>query len=60
MNNIIRIGVLGCADIAKRIVIPNLIKSKNFKLIAVASRTSEKANSIASEFKCDGILGYEN
>jgi NDP-hexose-3-ketoreductase len=54
----IKIGVLGCADIAKRLVIPNLISSGFFDVTAVASRTPEKAAEFAATFGCEGITGY--
>ena len=56
-----RIGVLGCAKIAQRSVIPAIRNLKNdFELIAVASRTTEKANEFAREFSCEPIVGYEH
>ena len=41
--NKLRIGVLGCANIAKRSVIPAIKSIADFELIAIASRTKEKA-----------------
>jgi dTDP-3,4-didehydro-2,6-dideoxy-alpha-D-glucose 3-reductase len=57
----IKIGVLGCANIAQRSVIP-AIKSLDhlFELVAVASRTHEKAEKFAKEFNCEAIIGYNN
>lgn len=56
-----RIGVLGCAKIAQRSVIPAIRYLKNdFELIAVASRTVDKANEFAKEFSCEPIVGYEH
>lgn len=57
----IHIGVLGCANIAGRSVIP-AIKSlpDNFKLIAIASRDYKKALSFAQKFNCEPIEGYAN
>ena len=42
----LKFGVLGGADIAKRIFIPSLIKSENAKCIAVASNNNKKGNSL--------------
>jgi len=56
----IRIGILGCADIANRLVIPNIRKSYQFELVAVASRSQEKAEAFASRFNCFAVHGYEN
>ena len=55
----LRIGILGCADIANRLVVPNIKKLDEFELVAVASRSSEKANEVASKFDCLPIHGYE-
>jgi dTDP-3,4-didehydro-2,6-dideoxy-alpha-D-glucose 3-reductase len=56
----INIGVLGCANIAQRSVIP-AIKSlpKLFNLVAVASRSKEKADTFAAQFDCEAIYSYE-
>lgn len=60
MNQKIRIGVLGCAAIAERSMIPAILDlPEYFELIAVASRTPEKANSFSKLFNCEGIVGYE-
>jgi len=56
----IKIGVLGCADIAKRLIIPNMIKSGLYEIVAVASRSKEKAQEFAGLFNCEPIIGYEN
>lgn len=61
MSEIIRIGVLGCANIAHRSVIPAIKNlSTRFKLVAVASRYIDKAEFFAKEFNCDSIVGYDN
>lgn len=59
MSNKLRIGVLGCAAIAERMVIPAILLSEHYKLIAVASRTIGKAESYAQKFDCEAIEGYE-
>jgi NDP-hexose-3-ketoreductase len=55
----IRIGVLGCADIAKRLLVPNILQTGLFDLVAVASRSEMKAMEFANKFQCDSIIGYE-
>lgn len=56
----INIGVLGCASIAERSVIPAILSLKeHFSLVAVASRSAEKAQLFAEKFSCEGIVGYE-
>lgn len=59
MNKKIRIGVLGCADIANRLVIPNLLQTGLFDLVAVASRSLEKAVQFATKFYCEPLVGYD-
>jgi NDP-hexose-3-ketoreductase len=57
--NKLRIGVLGCASIAKRSVIPAIKSIAEFELVAIASRTKEKAADFAEEFECDAVVGYQ-
>ena len=56
----IRIGVLGCANIADKYMIPAIKQTEEFELIAVASRSRDKANHFANKFNCEPIVGYEN
>lgn len=49
---------MGCANIAKRSLIPALIENDHFEFIAIASRTSEKAAEFASLFNTKGVVGY--
>ncbi len=56
----LRIGVLGCANIAKRSVIPAIKSISGFKLVAIASRTKDKAEEFAHEFDCEAVEGYQN
>ena len=61
MSDKIKIGVLGCASIAKRSVIPAIKNlSCKFELVAVASRSIDKAEVFASDFNCEAIEGYNN
>ncbi|SFL21866.1 Gfo/Idh/MocA family protein [Halanaerobium salsuginis] len=46
----IKWGILGCANIAKKAVIPAIIAAANSELYAVASRDQVKAKSFAAEF----------
>jgi predicted dehydrogenase len=54
------IGVLGCANIAMRSVIPAIKSIPDINLVAVASRTLKKANEYAKKFECEAIEGYDN
>jgi dTDP-3,4-didehydro-2,6-dideoxy-alpha-D-glucose 3-reductase len=60
MLKTLKIGVMGCANIAKRSFIP-AIKAlpSNYQLIAVASRSYEKSKIFAEQFCCDGVVGYD-
>lgn len=40
-------------------MIPALLACDEFELIAVASRSAEKANEFADEFGCEAVAGYE-
>ncbi|MEI7596463.1 MAG: Gfo/Idh/MocA family oxidoreductase [Bacteroidota bacterium] len=55
-----KIGVLGCANIAEKSMIPAIIQSKEFELVAVSSRNLEKAEKFAKKFNCEAIEGYQN
>jgi len=49
-KGVLRIGVMGTADIAVRAVIPALKKSKKVETVAVGSRDRERANQCARRF----------
>lgn len=52
-------GILGCANIARRSVVPAILSVEENKLIAVSSRNQNTADQLATEFHCMGIEGYE-
>jgi len=56
----IKIGVLGCADIAKRLAISAIKSTDECELVAIASMTLKKAQQFANQFNCEAIQGYEN
>jgi predicted dehydrogenase len=58
--SVIKIGVMGCANIAARSVIPAIKGNASFQLVAVASRDSKKAEALATEVGCRAITGYEH
>ncbi len=61
MSNIVNIGIMGCASIAQRLMIPALQQMPSqFKIAAIASRTKEKADQFAEQFGCEGVVGYDN
>jgi NDP-hexose-3-ketoreductase len=55
-----RFGVLGCASIARRHVLPAMVGIPDISLVAIASRTREKAVEFAKEFNCRPVTGYED
>jgi dTDP-3,4-didehydro-2,6-dideoxy-alpha-D-glucose 3-reductase len=55
----LNVGVVGCAAIAARMVIPAMMQSPHYNLVAVASRQQEKATDYATRFNCEAIVGYD-
>jgi NDP-hexose-3-ketoreductase len=60
MGKKINIGVLGCANIAQRYVIPSICKNSLFQLVGIASRSKKKADSVASIFNTNAYYSYES
>ena len=55
----IRIGILGCANIALRSIIPSLMDMPEYFTIAgIASRQSEKSNECAKKYKSVAYNSY--
>jgi D-xylose 1-dehydrogenase (NADP+, D-xylono-1,5-lactone-forming) len=60
MTTNLRWGVLGCADIATRAMIPALQEARNAKVTVIASRSLERASSAAERFGIGRSVGsYE-
>jgi dTDP-3,4-didehydro-2,6-dideoxy-alpha-D-glucose 3-reductase len=55
----VRIGVLGCADIAWRRVLPAIVAEPRIRLVAVASRDAAKARRFTERFGGEPVAGYE-
>ncbi|OVE79190.1 hypothetical protein BVY01_03355 [bacterium I07] len=61
MNKPVNMGVIGCADIAVRSVIPALNELKDYyHLTGIASRSESKARAAAEEFGSRAFEGYES
>lgn len=60
MEKKINIGLLGCANIAQRYIIPSICKNNLFQLVGVASRSKKKADSVASLFNTKAYYSYES
>lgn len=54
----VRVGVLGCADIATRRVLPALAAEPGTELRAVASRDGARAAEVAGRYGCAAVTGY--
>ena len=50
MSKTIKVGILGCASIAKRSLAPAFAVHPAFRLTAIASRTAEKATDFATQY----------
>ncbi|MFL6119724.1 Gfo/Idh/MocA family protein [Actinophytocola sp.] len=60
MTTAINIGILGCADVAWRRMLPAFQANRHVRVVAVASRTGERAAKFAAEFGCEALVGYSN
>ena len=56
----INIGVLGCANIAQRFIIPTLKEMEEFNLFGIASRAKEKVDEFSKEFDTKAFYSYES
>ena len=54
----IRFGIIGCSRIARRAVIPAIIKSEFSELEFIGSRSTEKAKEFSKEFNCKKFGSY--
>ena len=48
----IKISVLGCSSIAERSILPSIVRSDDFELVSVGSRSPEKSRRFAETFGC--------
>ena len=56
----LNIGVLGCANIAQRFIIPTLKEMEEFNLFGIASRAKEKVDEFSKEFDTKAFYSYES
>ncbi|GAA4000381.1 Gfo/Idh/MocA family oxidoreductase [Streptomyces marokkonensis] len=59
MTGPVRLGVLGCADIARRRTLPAVRAVDGINLVAIASRDPHNAQAFASSFGCAAVTGYD-
>ncbi|MFD4576159.1 Gfo/Idh/MocA family protein [Streptomyces sp. NPDC058417] len=57
-DRVLRVGVVGCAAIARRTTLPALAADPSVRLVAVASRSRAKAEDVARAFGCEPVTGY--
>ena len=57
--NQIRVGVLGCANIAIRSLAPAFQEHSEFQLIGFAGREDSKTYNTAQQFRCKAISSYQ-
>jgi dTDP-3,4-didehydro-2,6-dideoxy-alpha-D-glucose 3-reductase len=55
----VALGIIGCADIAIRRVLPALARVAGIRLVACASRDLTKAQAVADRFGGEPVLGYD-
>ncbi|MFE9098975.1 Gfo/Idh/MocA family protein [Streptomyces sp. NPDC007264] len=58
MSGPVRVGVIGCAGIAVRRMLPAFAASPDIEIAAVASRDPAKARQVAERFGCRPVHGY--
>lgn len=54
----VRMGIMGCADIALRRMLPAFAACQGTTVTAVASRDGDKARKVAAEYGCRAWAGY--
>ncbi|MEZ3182553.1 Gfo/Idh/MocA family oxidoreductase [Streptomyces pimonensis] len=54
----VRVGVLGCAEIARRRILPALHRLDGAEITAIASRSPAKAEELAAQYDCRPVSGY--
>ncbi len=59
MSEPLKIGILGAAKIAERMVLPALDQNPNFELVAVASREISKARSLTDKYGGQALADYQ-
>ena len=56
----LKFGIIGCSKIAKRSVIPAILKSEFTELEIIGSRSSDRAKEFVNEFNCKKFGNYED
>lgn len=56
--NPLRIGVMGCASIARRRMLPAMAELDEIEIAAVTSRNADAAREVACRYDCRPVVGY--
>ncbi|MFI9639179.1 Gfo/Idh/MocA family protein [Micromonospora sp. NPDC051925] len=56
----VRIGIMGCASIARRRVLPAMAALPGVKIVAIASRDLDRAGQAAGAYGCRAVRGYRS
>lgn len=59
MKRIYKVGVLGCANIAIRSLLPAFFRADRFKTLAIASRSLDNAKVLAEQYNCTAYGNYD-
>ena len=60
LDSKIKFGIIGCSRIAKRSVVPAIIKSEFAEIEIIWSRSIDKAKTFSNEFNCKKFGTYED
>jgi predicted dehydrogenase len=60
MINELRIGIIGCSNIAKSSILSAINQSQNSKLVFIGSRSLEKAKTFALDYNCEYFGNYDD
>lgn len=60
VKDVLHIGVIGCARIAEKYMLSAIMSCEHIRLVAIASRSKEKAEEFARHYNCMPIWRYEN
>lgn len=55
----LKIAVMGCAAVAQNSMLPAIRMIPEWDLVAVASRSGQKAQQFAQQFDCEAVTGYD-
>ena len=59
MSKKLKIGIIGCANIAERYMINSIKDNQNFELVVIATNTESKVQVFKNKFDTNVVLGYE-